>query len=88
MKVLSYQDLAQLGVKVSKASLWRWERAGVFPRRVSLSSARHGWIEAEVHQWLESRVRARDKPRPPAVRRRRRASLAAAAACATEPSTT
>jgi predicted DNA-binding transcriptional regulator AlpA len=41
------------------SSIWRLERDGDFPKRVLLNAnGAVGWIEAEVDQWVRSRVRA------------------------------
>jgi predicted DNA-binding transcriptional regulator AlpA len=49
----------------NEITLWRWEKAGLFPRRVKLSAAggrfgRVGWLESEVNAWLEQRAAAAD----------------------------
>ena len=40
---------------------------GRFPRPVSLGPRAVGWVEAEVVDWLRSRVAARPQPATPAV---------------------
>jgi prophage regulatory protein len=37
--------------------LWRMEREGQFPQRVRLGEKAVGYLESEVQQWLETRVR-------------------------------
>lgn len=37
----------------SRASLWRWERAGLFPKRVRIGPNAVGWVESEVSQWMK-----------------------------------
>ena len=44
-------------VPVSRTTLWRMERAGLFPRRIQVSTNRVGWIEADVEAWVEGRKR-------------------------------
>ena len=41
-------------------TVWRWERAGVFPRRVRIGSNTVAWPESEVAAWCEARVAERD----------------------------
>ena len=61
MKILSYADLrSERGIKFSKVHLWRLERAGKFPKRVSLGKARHGWLETEINEWILARLAERD----------------------------
>lgn len=42
-------------VPLSRTTLWRMERAGLFPIRIQISPNRVGWIEAEIDAWLEER---------------------------------
>jgi len=44
-------------VPVSRTTLWRIERDGLFPRRIQMSTNLVGWIEAEVDAWIEGRKR-------------------------------
>jgi len=37
------------------ATIWRWEREGIFPRRRQLGPATVRWVESEVLDWLASR---------------------------------
>jgi prophage regulatory protein len=47
---------------LSDPSLDRMESVGKFPRRVPLGSGRAiGWVESEIDQWIEARIRARDQ---------------------------
>ncbi|HEY1399958.1 MAG TPA: AlpA family phage regulatory protein [Terriglobales bacterium] len=39
----------------SYATLWRWERAGKFPRRKKLGVRSVGWSESEIRAWLAGR---------------------------------
>lgn len=54
MKVLSRDDVLEL-VGIGGTTLWRWERAGRFPRRRQLGPGRVGWLQSEVDAWLKSR---------------------------------
>ena len=42
-------------VGLSRTSIWRLERAGLFPKRRRLSSNTVFWIESEIEDWLRSR---------------------------------
>jgi prophage regulatory protein len=62
MRVLIYEDLRPAkGIGYSKVQLWRLEKQGRFPKRITLGQNRYGWAEHEIDAWLESRIRARDK---------------------------
>lgn len=40
---------------VATATVWRWERAGRFPKRLQLGPNTVGWDEDAVDAWLEAR---------------------------------
>ncbi len=62
MKLLSYDDLrSERGVTYSKVHLWRLEREGKFPKRVTLGARRYGWCDSEIDAWLESRMASRQE---------------------------
>jgi prophage regulatory protein len=45
---------------LSKVTVWRWRRAGDFPRPVRLSPTVVGWVESEIDAWIAKRITARD----------------------------
>ena len=55
-RILDFKSVRQV-IPVSKPTLMRWERAGVFPRRVRMSSRSVGWLESEVLAFVASRPR-------------------------------
>jgi len=77
-KILRKKAVLQ-AVPVSDATLWRWEKAGQFPKRVQLGSNSVGWPESEIIEWLENK-RAHNIPvetrRPPRSPGRKRNALA------------
>ena len=48
-------------VPYSEAHIWRLERAGKFPRRARLGANRVVWVEAEIDEWLSSKIAERDQ---------------------------
>jgi prophage regulatory protein len=58
-------DLRRL-VPLSTTTIWRMERRGEFPRRISLSEKRVAWRRSEVESWLARRAGVR-MPRGPAT---------------------
>ncbi len=61
MRILSKRQLKEL-VLYSPQHIARLEKAGAFPKRVQLGLNRVGWVEAEVIDWLQQRLRRREKP--------------------------
>jgi len=45
-------------VGVSRVSIWRWVRAGTFPRPIRLGARAVGWRDSDVQRWLETRPSA------------------------------
>jgi hypothetical protein len=45
---LDHEDLVARGLTGSRASTWRAERAGRFPKRTPFSSQRNGWAECVI----------------------------------------
>ena len=41
---------------LSRSTIWRLERRGEFPRHRRISSNAVAWVEAEVADWIRSRV--------------------------------
>jgi prophage regulatory protein len=52
--------LAKTGL--SPSTIWRYEKAGTFPRRRQLGPNSVGWIVEEVDAWLERRRVAASRP--------------------------
>lgn len=48
---------------LSRSKLYELQSAGEFPQSVKLSrnGSAVGWIEAEVHQWIQTRIAERDR---------------------------
>ena len=60
MRMLSKRQVKEL-VLYSPQHIARLEVAGQFPKRVQLGHNRVGWVEAEVLEWLQKRIDARDQ---------------------------
>ena len=46
---------------VSRSTLKRLEVAGLFPKRIKVGLKAVGWLEADVVNWLESKILNRGK---------------------------
>jgi prophage regulatory protein len=49
---------------LSRSTLWRMEKKGKFPQRVTVSENRVGWYEEEVNEWIDTRPRVGGNPEP------------------------
>jgi hypothetical protein len=54
MKLLSYADLRERGIRFSRRWLFELVRSGRFPAAVLLSDRSLAWREDEVDQWVEN----------------------------------
>ena len=45
-------------VGISKPTIYRWESQGLFPKRIRLGANKVAWMESDIREWLNSRVRA------------------------------
>ena len=41
---------------LSRSTIRRWVKRGLFPRPVRLGECVLGWIEAEIDQWIRERI--------------------------------
>jgi len=48
-------------VGLSDATIWRMERAGKFPKRLSLGGNSVGWLENEVDEWFDQKAADRSE---------------------------
>ena len=42
-------------VRISKATLWRWRKAGEFPHPIQLGPNTVAWRRIEIDEWISSR---------------------------------
>ena len=59
MRILPKRQLKEL-ILYSPQHEARMEKAGAFPKRVTLGPNRVGWIEGEVLDWLQERITRRE----------------------------
>ena len=45
-------------VKLDKTSIYRMAKQGTFPLPIKLGERSSGWIESEIQEWLEDRIKA------------------------------
>jgi len=53
-RIVRTKELLEL-TGLSRTTIWRMEKAGTFPNRVSLGEASIGWRYSEVSEWIEKR---------------------------------
>jgi prophage regulatory protein len=54
MRVLRIEEVkAKTGL--AKSTIYKYADAGIFPRPISLGGRAVGWIDSEVHEWLQEK---------------------------------
>jgi prophage regulatory protein len=61
IRLIPTDGLRLKGIPYSKPHLWRLERSGKFPKRVPIGAGRYAYVETEIDDWIEARVRERDE---------------------------
>lgn len=59
-RLIPYEKLNSKGIPYSKPHLWRLEKSGKFPKRVPVGAGRYAYVEAEIDEYVESLIAARD----------------------------
>lgn len=59
MKFIRLRDVVAL-TSLSRATIYRFIAEGNFPKQINLGANSVAWVESEVMEWLEERIRERD----------------------------
>jgi predicted DNA-binding transcriptional regulator AlpA len=54
-RLLAFTEVREL-TGLSRATVWRLERAGRFPRRRQITRGRVGWRADEIDAWVDTRA--------------------------------
>lgn len=55
MKYLRTRDVLKL-LNISRSTLFRLEKKGLFPKRIKIGDRAIGWIEKEVSEWMKKKA--------------------------------
>jgi predicted DNA-binding transcriptional regulator AlpA len=58
-KIIYYEDICNLGIKLSKGSLWKLMREGKFPKAIKIGKGKNAWLVEEINQYLENQIAMR-----------------------------
>ena len=58
MKILRIKQVIEM-TGTSKTTIYRWLNDGVFPKPINLSAKSVGWLEADINDWIQSKIEAR-----------------------------
>ena len=54
-------------IGLSDATIWRLEKKGKFPRRISLGGNSVGWFDTEINGWLAKKASDRTESQAQAI---------------------
>ena len=57
VKFLTRREVLEITGK-SNPTLWRWTKAGTFPKPYKLGESSVGWKDNEIHEWIGTRPHA------------------------------
>ena len=59
MRIIHLKDVMS-STGLARSTIYKYIDEGTFPKSVSLGDRSVGWVEGEVHEWILSRIEARD----------------------------
>ena len=62
-RLIGFREVRRL-CGLSRATVWRMERAGNFPRRRQVGASKVAWMLSEVLRWIEDRVPVESEAKP------------------------
>lgn len=68
LKLIKLRQVQDKVGNPSRATIHRWERAGLFPQRKKLGENSVAWLESDIDAWIESRAQAGGKKPTQAVK--------------------
>ncbi|NOI67791.1 AlpA family transcriptional regulator [Vibrio sp. 99-8-1] len=57
-KTIKLSEILEL-TKVSKVTVYRWIKNGNFPRPINFGGRSSVWLESEVNDWLDQKIKQR-----------------------------
>ena len=58
-RLVTFAQLKQRGISLSRTQVDRLERENKFPKRIPLSEARVAWVTEEIDSWVAKKIAAR-----------------------------
>jgi prophage regulatory protein len=60
MRILRLSDVKRK-TGLARSTIYKYIDAGTFPKPIPLGGRSVGWLESEVHEWITTRIKARDE---------------------------
>ena len=58
MKVLRLDRVVEV-TGLARSTVYKYMAAGIFPKSINLGPRCVGWLEAEIHAWIDARLKNR-----------------------------
>lgn len=55
-KLLYFPEVQEITGGKSRVTIWRWEKAGEFPKHRKIGKRSVAWLSSEVDAWLQSKI--------------------------------
>jgi prophage regulatory protein len=59
MRILRLKDVIEK-TGLARSTIYKYVDAGTFPNPIPLGGRSVGWVDAEVHEWILTRIAARN----------------------------
>lgn len=61
MRILRLEEIMQM-TGLGRSTIYRLMAQGKFPMKLDLGPRSVGWLESELHEWLQSKMTSRQQP--------------------------
>ncbi|MNF09050.1 Prophage CP4-57 regulatory protein (AlpA) [compost metagenome] len=55
MRILRMKTVIEI-TGLARSTVYKYVAEGIFPKPISLGGRSVGWLESEVHSWIQSRI--------------------------------
>jgi len=60
-RFLRFSDVREMCGRPSRATIWRWQRAGLFPKSRRIGPNSSAWLLSEVQEWMRTKMQRNAK---------------------------
>ncbi len=54
-RFLTIDEVRKIAGNVSRSTIWRWCKAGLFPKPKKIGPHRTGWLRSDIEEWIKTR---------------------------------
>lgn len=56
IEIIRFPEVSKMLGGISKRTLYRWESAGKFPKRIKIGEKSTAWRLQEIYQWFKNKL--------------------------------